>query len=615
MNPDEAKKGRSVSPVLLLYRELWRQARGRRITLVSSMLLLIGAQLVLLLIPYLLGRAFNVLQAKGGAGAGEAALWLVAVLAAALGSWLIHAPGRILERNIALGVRARVATTLTQRLLSFPLSWHDRNHSVATAQRVQQSSAALGNFAESQFVYLSSAVRLVGPVAALVVIHPLVGGMAALGLVVIATSVAGFDRAIVRLAISTNDADRRYGAVLADALGNATTVFALRQVRPFVHLLGQLVDGIFVPLKRMIVLNEGKWFVVDMASRVLSGCLVGVYAWLVLRPSSSGGQGLMLGSLYMVWEYAVQAGAVVASVASNFQQFAGQYANYQSADPIRHAEVDAELDAPIVPLSWQRCEVRDVVFRHVDGRDEAPTLDHIRLSLQRGKRYALIGKSGSGKSTLMRVLAGLYVAEGIVVETSDGTVADTPRAAARLLRGSTTMIPQDAELFQATIAENLSMCESLHGPPAPDTLSRALELAMVTDFMAADTDPLQAQIAENGANWSGGQRARVALARGILAAHGSSLVLLDEPTASLDARTEAAVYRNLFAEFADTCLVASVHRLDLLQHFDEVLLMGDGRLVAQGPESLLAATSREYAELRAATLQRESADTATATPA
>ncbi len=614
MNPDEAKQGRPVSPVLLLYRELWRQARGRRTTLVSSMLLLIGAQLVLLLIPYLLGRAFNVLQAKGGAGAGEAALWLVAVLAAALGSWVIHAPGRIFERNIALAVRARVATTLTQRLLSFPLSWHDRHHSVATAQRVQQSSAALGNFAESQFMYLSSAVRLVGPVAALVVIHPLVGGMAALGLVVIATSVAGFDRAIVRLAIRTNDADRRYGAVLADALGNATTVFALRQVRPFVRLLGQLVEGIFVPLKRMIVLNESKWFVVDMASRLLSCCLVGLYAWLVLRPSS-GGQRLMLGSVYMVWEYAVQAGAVVASVATNFQQFAGQYANYQSADPIRHAEVDEEPDAPIVPLSWERCDLRDVVFRHVDGRDEAPTLDHIRLSLQRGKRYALIGKSGSGKSTLMRVLAGLYVADRIVVETADGLVADTPRDAARLLRGSTTMIPQDAELFEASLADNLSMCESLEGPPSPDTLPRALELAMVTEFMAADADPLQVQIAEKGANWSGGQRARVALARGILAARGSSLVLLDEPTASLDARTEAAVYRNLFAEFADTCLVASVHRLDLLQHFDEVLLMGDGRLVAQGPESLLAATSRDYAELRAATLQRASTDAPVTMPA
>jgi ATP-binding cassette, subfamily B, bacterial len=608
MNPEEeAKRGRQVSPVLLLYRELWRQAHGKRTALVGSMLLLIGAQLVLLLIPYLLGRAFNILQARGSEGAGDAALWLIAVLGAALASWLIHAPGRILERNLALAVRARIATTLTARLFSFPLSWHDRNHSVATAHRVQQSSAALGNFAESQFVYLSSAVRLVGPVAALVVIHPLVGGMAALGLIVISWSVVGFDRAIVRLAIRTNDADRRYGSVLADALGNATTVFALRQVRPFVRLLGQLVEILFEPLKRMIVLNEGKWFVVDMASRLLSCCLVGLYAWLVLR-LSPGGQGLMLGSVYMVWEYAIQSGHVVSSVATNFQQFAAQYADYQSADPIRASQIDEKLNEPLVPQSWDRCDIRDVVFHHVGGRDEAPALDHIRLSLERGKRYALIGKSGSGKSTLMRVLAGLYVAERIVVEPADGPAALTPLEAARFLRGSTTMIPQDTELFEASLADNLAMCETLQGPPAQEEFPRALELAMVTEFIDADTDLMQAQIAENGSNWSGGQRARVALARGILAARGSSLILLDEPTASLDARTEATVYRNLFAEFADSCLIASVHRLELLRHFDEVLLMGNGRLVAQGPELLLAATSREYAELRASSLRSQAED-------
>lgn len=606
MNSEAAKPGHSRSPVLLLYRELWRQAYGKRAALVGAMLLLIGAQVMLLTIPYLVGRAVNILQAQGDKGAGDAAMWLFAVLGVAIGSWLIHGPGRILERNVALAVRARVATALTERLLAFPLSWYDQNHSVASTYRVQQSAAALGTFAESQFSYLSSAVRLIGPVTALLIINPLVGGAAALGLIVISWSVVGFDRAIVRLAIQTNDADRRYVSVLADALGNATTVLALRQARPFILLLRQLVEKLFVPLKRMIVVNEAKWCVVDISSRVLSCCLVGFYAWLMLR-SSAGGQRLMLGSIYMVWEYAVQAGAVIAAVATNFQAFATHYANYQGADVIRDAPIDESRHGPIVAQAWQSCEIRDLVFRHAGRRDEEPTLDNIHLSLQRGKRYALIGGSGSGKSTLMRVLAGLYVAERIVVVPSGGTTTDAPLQVARFLRGSTTLIPQDAELFEGSLADNLAMCESLHGQPAPEHYSNALELAMVKEFIPADADPLQVQIAEHGSNWSGGQRARVALARGILAAKGSSLVLLDEPTASLDAKTEAAVYSNFFNEFADLCLIASVHRLDMLRHFDEVLVMGNGRLVAQGPESLLAATSVEYAELRAASLRERAA--------
>ncbi|MGK3908238.1 hypothetical protein ABI084_15465, partial [Enterococcus faecium] len=77
------------------------------------------------------------------------------------------------------------------------------------------------------------------------------------------------------------------------------------------------------------------------------------------------------------------------------------------------------------------------------------------------------------------------------------------------------------------------------------------------------------------------QRQRVALARGVLAARGSGLVLLDEPTASLDPATEQRVYARLFETFADACLISSVHRLNLLDRFDGVLLMSEGRLIDQ----------------------------------
>ncbi len=78
------------------------------------------------------------------------------------------------------------------------------------------------------------------------------------------------------------------------------------------------------------------------------------------------------------------------------------------------------------------------------------------------------------------------------------------------------------------------------------------------------------------------------------------MVLLDEPTASLDPVTERAVYDNLFDTFADACLISSVHRINLLDRFDEVLVMHNGRLVAQGPASVLSATSPDFRQLVAA---------------
>lgn len=608
------------SGILYLYRELWAQSYGQRRMLIGAMTLLIGAQCVLLAVPYLAGHAINALQARGANGLREAGLWLSLVVAATAGSWLLHGPGRILERNVALTVRRRIATALTQRLLILPLSWHEAHHSGATAHRVQQSSHALAAFAQSQFIYLNSAVRLVGPVVALWWLQPIVGVTALAGLCVICVSVIGFDRAMIRLAHAENDAERRYYATLIDSLGNSTTLLALRQARAVTALLQRRLEAIFEPLRRAIVLNEAKWCTVDISSKALACGLVALFAWLAIGGGTPGvtHSTLMLGSVYMVWEYASQSGGVISAIASHFQTFARQQADYASADPIRHAPIAESAqgtigDDPVTSAcsGWQRCELRELTFRHVGARTDAPTLDHIALSLERGKKYALIGGSGSGKSTLLRVLAGLYEAERIVIDQSGGPAIMSPIEAARFLRGTTTLIPQDAEVFEATLAENLSLCESLAGPPARDRYVHALELARVSDFIEPTDAGLHVAVAERAANWSGGQRARVALARGILAAEGSSLVLLDEPTASLDPKTEAAVYDNLFLHFQDACIVSSIHRLHLLERFDEVLVMHQGRLVAQGPQTLLAAMSPDFRQLMAAYRRESAADVPT----
>jgi ABC-type bacteriocin/lantibiotic exporter with double-glycine peptidase domain len=247
--------------------------------------------------------------------------------------------------------------------------------------------------------------------------------------------------------------------------------------------------------------------------------------------------------------------------------------------------------------NWQAIAIHDLTFRHAAHRGDSPALEKVALSLQRGKRYALIGGSGSGKSTLLRVLAGLYPAERIGLGVDAGAIFVSPPAAAAFLRSTATLIPQDAELYEGTLAENLSLCESVNGPPEPLQFAAALEAACATDFIEPTDAGLETPLAERAANWSGGQRSRVALARGVLAAAGSGLVLLDEPTASLDPATEARVYANLFAMLEDACVISSVHRLHLLGNFDEVLVMQAGRLVAQGPADELALTCREFQRL------------------
>jgi ABC-type multidrug transport system fused ATPase/permease subunit len=593
--------------VLTLYRDVWLQMKGQRRVFVGAVGLLISAQVVLLAVPYISGRALNALQMHGTAGFREAGSWLALVLLIACASWILHAPGRILERRGALLIRQRMSASLMEHLLQLPLSWHQSHHSGATAHRVQQSTQALSSFAQSQFIYLNSAVRLLGPLIALWWVQPVVGLVAVAGFTLIICSVVGFDRAMLRLANQENEAERLFSATLIDTLGNTGTVYALRQARAVAARLQRRLAAVFVPLRRAIVLNEMKWCTVDLSTRVLNCGLVGLFVWLATRNGSAGtvGKTLLLGSLYMVWEYAQQAAYVISSIASHFQTFARQHADYASADLIRSSMPNPAAPTSLPPsATWQRLSVRDLTFRHACAHDGTPTLERLTFCLERGKRYALIGASGSGKSTLMRILAGLYSAERIALTLDDGPTHVSPAETAQLLRARATLIPQDAEVYEGTLAENLGLCESVSGTPAAAAYCGALEAACATDFIEPTPLGLEAPVAERAANWSGGQRSRLALARGILAAHGSDIVLMDEPTASLDPDTEARVYTNLFANFSDACVISSVHRLGLLDRFDQILVMQEGRLVAQGTADDLILTCPEFQRLTALCPQR-----------
>jgi ABC-type multidrug transport system fused ATPase/permease subunit len=141
-----------------------------------------------------------------------------------------------------------------------------------------------------------------------------------------------------------------------------------------------------------------------------------------------------------------------------------------------------------------------------------------------------------------------------------------------------TLVPQDPEIFESSIGNNVTMGLDR----TPSEVHRACDLARLTPVIEGLPEGLETEISERGVNLSGGQKQRLALARGILASRGSSLIMLDEPTSSLDATTEVALYRNLLAEIPDACVVSSIHRLHLLPMFDVVVLLAEGRIVDQG---------------------------------
>ena len=620
-----------------LYRELWRFADGRRSTLMWAVLLLIGSQGFKLAVPALAGTALNTLQAQGLAGLSQAAQMVALVFLATLASWLMHGPGRILERNVALVVRQRVSTDLMERLYAAPLAWHETQHGVETAHRVQQTTRALYDFAQSQFIYLQSVVRLVGPVVALWLISPWVGVVAVVGYLVLAAIIVAFDKVMMRLAREENAADREYWASLSDGLVNVLSVLALRLQRGVLKLVETRLDAVFAPVRRAIVYNEGKWATVDLVNCVLWIVLLSLYVWLsmqgmvpagpevqaatdaaasaagsVASAAEGAAEGVRIGNLFMVYEYALQAGSVITGVAAHFQSLTRQKVDYTSGDEIRAlpllAEQAAAVGAPeaaAIPEDWQQLKLSAVVFERQPADPSNPeavggSLTGIDLQLQRGKRYALVGPSGSGKTTLLRLLAGLYAPSAGQLQ-ADGQGPLPAAAVAPALRSVATLLPQDAELFGGTLRENLAMADAAGGSTeagqrtGDSHYARALETAQASAFVAKMPGGLDAKVTARGGNLSGGQRQRVAIARALVAAEASSLLLLDEPTSALDPSTEAALIESFFEARADATIVASIHRPSLLPKFDALIMVEAGRVVATGPLGTIHSDSPQLA--------------------
>ena len=620
-----------------LYRELWRFADGRRSTLMWAVLLLIGSQGFKLAVPALAGTALNTLQAQGVAGLSQAAQMVALVFLATLASWLMHGPGRILERNVALVVRQRVSTDLMERLYAAPLAWHETQHGVETAHRVQQTTRALYDFAQSQFIYLQSVVRLVGPVVALWLISPWVGVVAVVGYLVLAAIIVAFDKVMMRLAREENAADREYWASLSDGLVNVLSVLALRLQRGVLKLVETRLDAVFAPVRRAIVYNEGKWATVDLLNCVLWIVLLSLYVWLSMQGMVPAGpevqaatdaaagaagsaasaadgaaEGVRIGNLFMVYEYALQAGSVITGVAAHFQSLTRQKVDYTSGDEIRALPLPAEQAAAVgapeaaaIPEDWQQLKLSAVVFERQPADPSNPeavggSLTGIDLQLQRGKRYALVGPSGSGKTTLLRLLAGLYAPSAGQLQ-ADGQGPLPAAAVAPALRSVATLLPQDAELFGGTLRENLAMADAAGGSTeagqrtGDSHYARALETAQASAFVAKMPGGLDAKVTARGGNLSGGQRQRVAIARALVAAEASSLLLLDEPTSALDPSTEAALIESFFEARADATIVASIHRPSLLPKFDALIMVEAGRVVATGPLGTIHSDSPQLA--------------------
>jgi len=207
------------------------------------------------------------------------------------------------------------------------------------------------------------------------------------------------------------------------------------------------------------------------------------------------------------------------------------------------------------------------------------------LKLKPGARVAVVGENGSGKSLLLRILAGLYVPKqgSYLVDGLEAQQIDPDD-----MRQAIGYLPQEPRLFKGTLRENLSMGALQVGDAR---LFEALDFAGLGKLVASTTRGLDLEIHDGGEGLSVGQRAAVGLAR--LHLQDPSVVLLDEPTAAMDSRSEATFVVRFKEWLAGRSAIICTHRMALMDAVDEVAILSDGRMLAHGPkEEILAKFTR-----------------------
>lgn len=565
-----------------LFGAAWHYARGDRHQLFLAHALTAVMGMLKVSLPILVGAIINGFQSGQVAQVGRVIPYVLVLAAILVILWTTRVPLKMLQFDVARRAQHRMVAELNRTLFAAPLAWHENRHSGDTASRQQQASGALYQFMLDHYSGMDLLIQIVGPVIALAFLSPAVLLGALFGYAVVGLISVGGDRIQVRFWTREADAQRAFGTALVDGYRNIMTAYATRRQSLFMATLAGRLSDVFAISRKNLLFSEGKAAAIEVVSTGFNLGLVVLYIYLRTRDGAS--DRIALGNIYMVQAYVMAGMTSILGLVGVVSAIMRHKADFVTARPIYAIEPEP-VSADDLPDRWAVAELRGLKLTYGGEDGDCEAIRSVDLTLRRGYHYALVGANGSGKSTLLKLLAGL-IRPDFGSLAIDGAATDPA-----ILRNAATLIPQHPELLEGTIADNLLVEGSDEMAAA-----RVAESGVVRTLLEQLDVTLESKVGEAGVNWSGGQRQRIALARGILAAAQSSLILIDEPTSSIDPADERAIVRGLRREFDAACLLVSIHNLELVHDFDAVIVLDHGIVRDVGPPAAVCARCGYFAD-------------------
>ena len=258
----------------------------------------------------------------------------------------------------------------------------------------------------------------------------------------------------------------------------------------------------------------------------------------------------------------------------------------------RIKEVLATEPAMVFPDSPDEELEGSLSFEHVTfsyPNDDEPMLKDISFEVEPGQMIGVVGATGAGKSTLAQLIPRLF-------DPQEGSVKiggrDLRELSQGTLRKNVSIVLQRAILFSGTIADNLR--QGKFNATLPE-MERAARIAQASEFISRMEESFDSAVEERGSNFSGGQKQRMSIARGVV--NNPNILILDDSTSALDAKSEKLVQEALNKELQGTTTIIIAQKISSVVHADKILVLDQGRLIGQGTHAELVATNDVYREI------------------
>ena len=258
----------------------------------------------------------------------------------------------------------------------------------------------------------------------------------------------------------------------------------------------------------------------------------------------------------------------------------------------RIKEVLATEPAMVFPDSPDEELEGSLSFEHVTfsyPNDDEPMLKDISFDVEPGQMIGVVGATGAGKSTLAQLIPRLF-------DPQEGSVKiggrDLRELSQGTLRKNVSIVLQRAILFSGTIADNLRQGKLNASLPE---MERAARIAQASEFISRMEESFDSAVEERGSNFSGGQKQRMSIARGVV--NNPNILILDDSTSALDAKSEKLVQEALNKELQGTTTIIIAQKISSVVHADKILVLDQGRLIGQGTHAELVATNDVYREI------------------